>query len=75
MGQRWSGSAEARSPPQTGQVFGVGGHCGGAWLVGRSEAFGGALESWWADRTGGAESGLIREKVCFGGGQCGAVQM
>lgn len=67
MGQRWSGSAEARSPSQAGRVFGVGGHCGGAWLMGWSERFGGALCSWWADRAGGAESGLIGEKVGFGG--------
>lgn len=75
MGQRWSGSAEVRGPPNTGQVFGVGWHCGGARLVGRSEALDGALRSWWADGAGGADRGLIGEKVCFGGGQCAAVQM
>lgn len=74
MGQRWSGSVEARGPPNTGKVFGVGGHCGGARLVGRSEALDGALGSWWADRTGGADRGLIRE-VCSGGSQCAAIQM
>lgn len=75
MGQRWSCSAEARGPPNTGHVFGVGWHCGGAWLVGRSEALDGALGSWWADGTGGADRELVRETVCFGGGQCAAVQM
>jgi len=45
VGQRWSGSAEAGSPPKTGEVFGVRGHCGGAWLVGWSEALEGALGS------------------------------
>lgn len=75
MGQRWSGPAEARGPPKTGQVFGVGGHRGGARLVGRSEALDWALESWWADRTGGADRGLIREMVWFGGSQGAAVQM
>lgn len=43
--------------------------------MGRSETFGGALGSWWADRTGGAESGLVREKVGFGGSQGAAVKM
>lgn len=76
VGQRRARSVEARSPPQTGQVFRVGGrHCGGAGLVWWSEAFGWALGSWRADGTGRTESGLIRERVWFGGDQCAAVQM
>lgn len=43
--------------------------------MGRSEALDGALGSWWADGTGGADRELVRETVCFGGGQCAAVQM
>lgn len=75
MGQRWSGSAEARGPPKTGRVFGVGGNSGRARLVGQSEALYGALVSWWADGTRGADRGLLGEKICFSGGQCAAVQM
>lgn len=75
VGQWGSSPAEARSPPKTGQVFGVGGHCRGAWLVGWSEALDGALGARWADRTGGANRRLVRGRVCFGGSQCAAVQM
>lgn len=75
MGQRWSGSAEARGPSETRHILGVWGHCGGAWLVRRSEALVGALWSRWADGAVGADRGLIREKVCFSGGQCATVQM
>lgn len=75
MGQRWSSSSKARGPPKAGRVFRVGWHRGGTRLVGWSEALGGALGSWWADRTVGADRGLIGEKVCFGGSQHAAVQM
>lgn len=43
--------------------------------MGWSEALNGALRSWWAGGTGGADRGLIREKVSFCGSHCAAVQM
>lgn len=75
MGQRGSGSVEARSPPEPGNVFGVWRYSRGTWLVGWSAALSGALGSWWTDRTGGVDRGLIRGKVYFSGSQCAAVQL